>query len=98
MNRIFGMSNVFLRNSIYKYLIENQDKYGMKEIKLGNNKSEKDWLYALTNAIVRDIDVSNKDVLAVLYKLEYEFEPTDGVRKIYQILKFKQELKNENLK
>lgn len=98
MDRIFGMSNVFLRNSIYKYLIENQDKYGMKEIKLGNNKSEKDWLYALTNAIVRDIDVSNKDVLAVLYKLEYEFEPTEGVRKIYQISKFKQELKNENLK
>lgn len=98
MDRIFGMSNVFLRNSIYKYLIENQDKYGMKEIKLGNNKSEKDWLYALTNAIVRDIDVSNKDVLAVLYKLEYEFEPTEGIRKIYQISKFKQELKNENLK
>ena len=69
MDRIFGMSNVFLRNSIYRYLIENQDKYGMKEIKLGSNKSEKDLLYALTNAIVRDIDVSNKDVLAVLYKL-----------------------------
>lgn len=98
MDRIFGMSNVFLRNSIYKYLIENQDKYGMKEIKLGNNKSEKDWLYALTDAIVRDIDVSNKDVLAVLYKLDYEFEPTNRIREIYQISKFKQELKNENLK
>lgn len=83
----FGQSNWFIKNALYDFIIKNADRWGMSNIEFGECKLDQDVLYDLAYCIRFDTDayniVSNREVLAVLYKLSFDFNPPTRVQAQY---------------
>lgn len=82
----FGRQHWFVRECIYKWLVDNKEMIG---IEFTYNKDAK-WedtnkLYSVSNWIHQKLEVDNKDALAVLYKCDYKVigEIHAGIRMHY---------------
>lgn len=72
--KIFGYRNWWIKNAIYKELIEEKDYYGIEiNDKLKLSEEEIDIRYKLCNLVKLHTDgaVSATDVKAVLHKVEF---------------------------
>ena len=75
--KIFGYRNWWIKNVIYKELIEEKDYYGIDAIevndKLKLTQEEINIRYKLCNLVKLHTDgaVSATDIMAVLYKVEF---------------------------
>lgn len=64
-----------MKNAIYKHIEEDQEYYGIKNIRIGANPHDKEVLYKLCNLIKKHTEyfaLDNKVILAVLYKIDFE--------------------------
>lgn len=77
--KAFGCRNWFIKNAIYNMLIENKDYFGIDAIvynnKLKLTQEEINIRYKLCNFIknylIGENYISNTDIMAVLYKIEF---------------------------
>ena len=74
----FGYNHWFLKDAIYKMLIEEGNKYfGIEDIKLNKGRTlsqeEIDIRYKLCNLISMHIEgvINRTDIMAVLYKIDF---------------------------
>lgn len=77
--KVFGSRNWFIKNAIYNMLIENKDYFGIDTIVYNNKlelpQEEINVRYKLCNLIKNYLTgenyISNTDIMAVLYKIEF---------------------------
>ena len=72
---MFGRENWWLKNMIYRYLIEDKEYYGIDNIRICANPHNVNILYKLCNLVKAHIDcsaVDNKKIMAVLYKIDFD--------------------------
>lgn len=75
--KVFGYNHWFLKNAIYKLLIDENEYFGIEDIKLNNkkvlSKEETDIRYKLCNLISMHIEgvINKTDIMAVLYKIDF---------------------------